>query len=211
MKILYIYTGGTFGKHADYFDNFNCKKLAICKDIIEYTPIDSSLMNSKDWVNIATDIYNNYEYDGFIVIMGTDTMAYCASAIAFMFENMSKPIIFTGAMIPLILKNTDAVHNLQNSIHYMKYAVRKKMHQVFICFDKLYQAVRCTKTTMPTSPFAAKSFNKTRKSYNRKVTLQLNMDTPILVVKITPNNDYTIPINTKAIIFELWFGKCSYK
>jgi len=96
MKILYIYTGGTFGKHADYFDNFNCNKLAICKDIIEYTPIDSSLMNSKDWVNIATDIYNNYEYDGFIVIMGTDTMAYCASAIAFMFENLSKPIIFTG-------------------------------------------------------------------------------------------------------------------
>lgn len=87
-------------------------------DIREYEPLlDSSNMTPEDWTKIGRDLYSRYDdYDGFIVLHGTDTMAYSASALSFMFENLEKPIVFTGSQVPLMEVRTDARENLITSL-----------------------------------------------------------------------------------------------
>ncbi|MEO1365929.1 MAG: asparaginase domain-containing protein [Acidobacteriota bacterium] len=87
-------------------------------EIHEYEPLlDSSDMTPLDWLRIARDIVERYDdYDGFIVLHGTDTMAYTASALSFMLENLSKPVVITGSQIPLVELRTDARENLINSL-----------------------------------------------------------------------------------------------
>lgn len=86
--------------------------------IHEYAPLlDSSNMTPDDWLNIAQDIAINYEeYDGFIVLHGTDTMAYTASALPFMLQGLRKPVILTGSQIPLCEIRNDARENLITSL-----------------------------------------------------------------------------------------------
>ena len=128
--------------------------------IIEYSPlIDSSCMVPKDWVKMATDIETNYLlYDGFVVIMGTDTMAYTASALSFMLENLAKPVILTGAQIPIAEVYSDARRNLIVSVIF---AGNTSFHEVCICFgDHLLRGCRAIKSnsnalhafTSPNSP-----------------------------------------------------------
>ncbi|TFG74115.1 MAG: asparaginase, partial [Flavobacteriales bacterium] len=131
-KILLIYTGGTIGMVKDYDSGtlkaFNFKKLL--KSIpelnqlgcsIETTsfdrPIDSSNMNPGHWTEIANIIESQYEaHDGFVVLHGSDTMSYSASALSFMLENLAKPVIFTGSQLPIGDLRTDAKENLITSI-----------------------------------------------------------------------------------------------
>lgn len=113
--------------------------------IMEYNPlIDSSQMVPKDWVKIVTDIETNYlMYDGFVVIMGTDTMAYAASAVAFMLEHLAKPVIFTGAQIPIAEVYSDARRNLIVSVIF---AGNCSFQEVCICFgDHLLRGTRTIK------------------------------------------------------------------
>jgi L-asparaginase len=86
--------------------------------IKEYQPLlDSSNMTMSDWNRIASDIANNYaEFDGFVVFHGTDTMAYTASALSFMLENLGKPVIITGSQIPLSEVRNDAADNVITSL-----------------------------------------------------------------------------------------------
>ena len=79
------------------------KKLEIKLDSYSFDPLmDSSNMNPENWASIAEVIEENYDnYDGFVVLHGSDTMAYTASALSFMFENLSKPIILTGSQLPI--------------------------------------------------------------------------------------------------------------
>lgn len=86
--------------------------------IREYQPLlDSSNMTMNDWNRIASDIANDYEhFDGFIVFHGTDTMAYTASALSFMLENLAKPVIITGSQIPLSEVRNDAADNVITSL-----------------------------------------------------------------------------------------------
>ncbi|WP_051555254.1 asparaginase [Legionella fairfieldensis] len=95
-------------KHADMPDY----------TIKEYHPLlDSSNMTVSDWNRIANDIADNYfDFDGFIVFHGTDTMAYTASALSFMLENLAKPVIVTGSQIPLSEVRNDAVDNIITSL-----------------------------------------------------------------------------------------------
>ncbi len=80
--------------------------------------IDSSDMNPSDWQRIADDIATNYDkYDGFIILHGTDTMAYTSSALSFMLENLSKPVIVTGSQIPLAELRSDGQVNLLNALY----------------------------------------------------------------------------------------------
>ena len=80
--------------------------------------IDSSDMNPSDWQRIADDIADNYDkYDGFIILHGTDTMAYTASALSFMLEDLSKPVIVTGSQIPLAELRSDGQVNLLNALY----------------------------------------------------------------------------------------------
>ena len=111
----------------------------------EYSPlIDSSDMGPGDWGMIASDIGANYHhFDGFVVLTGTDTMAYVASALAFQLESLGKPVVFTGSQIPLGEPYNDARKNLIMSIIF---ACRDTIHEVTIFFhDRLLRACRTTK------------------------------------------------------------------
>lgn len=127
-KILIIYTGGTIGMIEDpvskalkpfdfthLMDNVpKVKKLDYEIDNIQFhPPIDSSDMDIEHWQNIARAIYENYNnYDGFVVLHGTDTMAYTASALSFMLSNLNKPVIITGSQVPIGEVRTDGEENL---------------------------------------------------------------------------------------------------
>lgn len=164
-KILLIYTGGTIGMvkdietgalHAFNFNNLLKQipelKLLDCKiETISFeSPIDSSNMNPEHWVQIADIIesyYNNF--DGFVVLHGSDTMSYTASALSFMLENLAKPIVFTGAQLPIGDLRTDAKENLITSIQLASLSNQKNapvIREVCLYFEyKLYRGNRTTK------------------------------------------------------------------
>lgn len=163
-NILLIYTGGTIGMVKDYRSGalkaFNFKKLL--KNIPELaqldchidsvsfdTPIDSSNINTKHWVEIATIIESHYEsHDGFVVLHGSDTMSYSASALSYMLENLRKPVIFTGSQLPIGDLRTDAKENLITSIQIAALQERGKpvVQEVGLYFEyKLYRGNRTTK------------------------------------------------------------------
>ena len=104
-------------------------------EVYEYEPLlDSSNMTVKEWNQIATDISNHYDkYDGFIISHGTDTMAYTASALSFMLENLSKPVIITGSQIPLSEVRNDAFDNILTSLYICAYY---PIHEVCIYFHQ---------------------------------------------------------------------------
>ena len=80
-------------------------------------PIDSSEINTSTWIRMAEIIEENYlEFDGFVILHGTDTMAYSASALSFMLEHLAKPVIFTGSQLPIGTLRTDGKENLITSI-----------------------------------------------------------------------------------------------
>lgn len=112
-------------------------------------PIDSSNMRPAFWLQIAEIIQENYEdYDGFVVLHGSDTMSYSASALSFMFENLSKPIIFTGSQLPIGDLRTDAKENLITSIQIagLQKHGRPVITEVGLYFEyKLYRGNRTTK------------------------------------------------------------------
>ena len=131
-SILIIYTGGTIGMIADKdtgalvpfnFDNINkhipeLARFNFTLDFHCFEPImDSSNMNLDVWVELGQIIKKHYEdYDGFVVLHGSDTMAYSASALSFILENLNKPVIFTGSQLPLGVLRTDGRENLITSI-----------------------------------------------------------------------------------------------
>lgn len=113
--------------------------------IHEYTPLmDSSNMSPKDWVTIARDIERHYQdYDGFVILHGTDTMAYTASALSFMLQNLAKPVIVTGSQIPLSALRSDGQTNLLNALYI---AANYPIHEVGLFFNNtLYRGNRTTK------------------------------------------------------------------
>lgn len=115
-------------------------------------PIDSANMTPLDWHRIGECIQKNYQdYDGFVILHGTDTMAYTAAALSFMLENLSKPVILTGSQLPLFETRNDARENLINAI---LIAGRYSIPEVCIYFNnKLFRGNRCTK--IDASSFAA--------------------------------------------------------
>lgn len=162
--ILLIYTGGTIGMVKDVesgalkaFD-FNSLLIKIPElrlldctiDTISFDePIDSSNMNPKYWGDIATIIGENYlKYDGFVVLHGSDTMSYSASALSFMLENLAKPVIFTGSQLPIGDLRTDAKENLITSIQMASLNIEglPVIREVGLYFEyKLYRGNRTTK------------------------------------------------------------------
>ncbi|MBN1767349.1 MAG: asparaginase [Prolixibacteraceae bacterium] len=130
--ILIIYTGGTIGMVRDEATGtlrplpFNhimdeIPELAKANYLISShtfkTPFDSANVNPEEWIKMASAIEENYDkYDGFVVLHGTDTMSYSASALSFMLENLSKPVIFTGSQLPVGSLRTDAKENLISAL-----------------------------------------------------------------------------------------------
>jgi len=112
----------------------------------EYSPLlDSSDMGPPDWQVIARDIKANYLYfDGFVILMGTDTMAYAATALSFMLENLGKPVVFTGSQVPIAEPHSDARQNLIMSLIFAAREV--PICEVTIFFhDRLIRACRAQK------------------------------------------------------------------
>lgn len=163
-NILLIYTGGTIGMVKDFetgtlkafnFDELlqNIPELKLLEhhiDTVSFSkPIDSSNMKPYFWLQMAEIIEENYEkYDGFVVLHGSDTMSYSASALSFMFENLSKPIILTGSQLPIGDLRTDAKENLITSIQIagLQKHGRPVITEVGLYFEyKLYRGNRTTK------------------------------------------------------------------
>lgn len=131
-SILLIYTGGTIGmiknEVSGALENFNFERLMeYIPEVKEFNhnisahsfnpPMDSSDLEPSAWVAMAKVIEDNYEdYDGFVILHGTDTMAYSASALSFMLQDLNKPVIFTGSQLPIGMLRTDGKENLITSI-----------------------------------------------------------------------------------------------
>jgi L-asparaginase len=161
-RCLLIYTGGTFGMVPDASgvlhpsSGFLAKKIAEMDEFQFETmpevtvsewehPIDSSDMSPADWATIAREIEAHYwDFDGFVVLQGTDTMAYTASALSFMLEHLGKPVVLSGAMIPLHFPHSDARRNLIMSV---LCATTLSIPEVCVYSnDKLLRGNRTTKT-----------------------------------------------------------------
>lgn len=220
-KILLLYTGGTIGMVKDYqtgalkpfnFDDLlqNIPELNILENEIETLsfeyPIDSSDMNPEEWRKIASIIYDRYEdYDGFVVLHGSDTMSYTASALSFMFENLSKPVIFTGSQLPIGDLRTDAKENLITSIQIASLQKNGKpvIAEVGLYFEyKLYRANRTTKinaehfqafASLNYAPLAESGVHLSvntkilwKQSREQQLKLHPHFDTNVVILKMFP-------------------------
>lgn len=226
-NILLIYTGGTIGMVKDYktgsLKPLDFKKLL--KNIPELgqldchidsvsfnDPIDSSNMNPGYWVEIATIIEGHYEsHDGFVVLHGSDTMSYTASALSFMLENLKKPVIFTGSQLPIGDLRTDAKENLITSIQIaaLRSNGRPVIQEVGLYFEyKLYRANRTTKINAEhfeafnslNYPALAESgvHLKVHEAYlnkakgNKKFKVHKLLDTNVAILKLFPGLNQSV-------------------
>ncbi|MEZ4786642.1 MAG: asparaginase [Flavobacterium haoranii] len=244
-NIMLIYTGGTIGMVKDSatgalkaFDfnkllkNIPELKLLDCSiETISFEhPIDSSNMNVVHWQKMATIIEENYsKFDGFVLLHGSDTMSYSASALSFMLENLAKPVIFTGSQLPIGDLRTDAKENLITAIQIASLQEKGKpvIQEVGLYFEyKLYRGNRTTKIsaehfnafTSPNFPELAESgvhlkitsdvLLKQKKSVKLKVNK--DFDENVLILKLFPGINKTtleavlsVP-NLKGIILETY-------
>ena len=134
----------------DIYDEFPyLRKLDVDIEVLSFKPIDSSNVTPELWVKLARIIHDNYtSFDGFVVLHGTDTMAYTASALSFMIENLRKPVVFTGSQIPIGVLRTDGRENLITAVEIAaaKENGRAVVPEVCIYFqNKLFRANRTTK------------------------------------------------------------------
>ena len=187
-RILIIYTGGTIGMvetpdglqpfdFSHLMDNVpKVGQLGYQIDSVQFeNPIDSSNMNPTYWNMIVKDIADRYDdYDGFVVLHGTDTMAYTASALAFMLRNLRKPVVITGSQLPIGDTREDGTENLISAL--MVAAAKDEngdpmIQEVVISFqDYIVRGCRTTKFTS-TGFDAFKSFN-----YPTLGTIDLHID-----------------------------------
>jgi L-asparaginase len=193
-------------------------------------PIDSSNMNPEKWADIATIIEDNYSsYDGFVVLHGSDTMSYSASALSFMLENLSKPVIFTGSQLPIGDLRTDAKENLITAIQIasLRENGNPVIREVCLYFEyKLYRGNRTTKTNAehfrafisPNYPHLIESgvhlkmnkdlFLPLKKELKLKV--HKTFDTNVVIVKMFPGMSETVLAaifnisNLKGIVLETY-------
>lgn len=225
--ILLIYTGGTIGMMKDFetgaLKAFNFSKLlqkipelkqldCNIETISFEHPIDSSNMNPDKWVYIATIIEENYEkFDGFVVLHGSDTMSYSASALSFMLEHLSKPVIFTGSQLPIGDLRTDAKENLITAIQIASMQNKNKpvIKEVCLYFEyKLYRGNRTTKINAEhfnafTSPnYAPLAESGVHLKFNpelflpktsaKKLLVHKNLNNHVAIVKMFPGISETV-------------------
>jgi len=222
-SVLLIYTGGTIGMIQDVASGslrpFNFDRLTeqipeLLKFDINLSsisfdkPIDSSNMHPRTWIEIAEIIETNYnKYDGFVILHGSDTMAFTASALSFMLENLSKPVILTGSQLPIGIIRTDGKENLITAI---EIAASKKdglpvVPEVCVYFE--YQLYRGNRTNKYNSehfdafqsanyPVLAEAgvnikynhqaIKKYRVDSEQKLKVHKHLDTNIAILKIFP-------------------------
>lgn len=235
-KILLIYTGGTIGMiknpvtaslEAFNFNHLlkNIPELRILDCEIQTIsfkePIDSSNMHPRYWVKMAEIIETHYQnFDGFVILHGSDTMSYSASALSFMLENLQKPVIFTGSQLPIGDLRTDAKENLITSIQMasLRNGNEPFIKEVGLYFEyKLYRGNRTTKISAdhfkafasPNYPMLAESgvHLKVNKEYlfqpeHKELVIHKNFNTNVAIIKLFPGiSPYTLNcfLNNPAI------------
>lgn len=244
-SILIIYTGGTIGmiKNPETgaltpfdFDQIQeevpeLKRFGFNLSTISFSPIiDSSNLNPEVWIKLAQLIKENYKkYDGFVILHGTDTMAYSASALSFMLENLNKPVIFTGSQLPIGTLRTDGKENLISAIEIAATEQNGQPMAPEVCVyfeNKLMRGNRTTKYNAdhfnafesPNYPDLAVAginlkFNYGAIHYHtvkKDLIIHTQLDTNVLIVKIFPGLSQDV-FNTllninkvKAIILETY-------
>ncbi|MFI0428634.1 asparaginase [Mariniflexile sp. HMF6888] len=250
-NILLIYTGGTIGMIKDFktgvlkafdFKNLLDKipELQLLDCHIETVsfekPIDSSNMNPGYWVQIAEIIEAHYnKFDGFVVLHGSDTMSYTASALSFILENLVKPVVFTGSQLPIGDLRTDAKENLITSIQMASLQENGKplVKEVCLYFEyKLYRANRTTKLNAENfKAFASLNYPELAESgvhlkvnqdyllkpdLKKTLIVHKNLDTNIALIKLFPGMSETFlravlaTPNLKAVVLETYgAGNCT--
>ena len=250
-NILLIYTGGTIGMIKDPetgalrafdFNNLLLRipelKLLDCNiETFSFDePIDSSNMQPKYWIEIADLIAKNYDkFDGFVILHGSDTMSYSASALSFLLENLNKPVIFTGSQLPIGDLRTDAKENLITSIQVASLQENNEpvIKEVGLYFEyKLYRGNRTTKINAEHfEAFASLNYPELAESgvhlkinkpylYSNKgkgdLIVHDDLETNIAVVKLFPGiteNILKSILNTeglKGVVLETYgSGNCS--
>jgi len=246
-SILLIYTGGTIGMKQDPETgalmpfNFNeileevpeLKKFGCKIDTFSFEPpIDSSDIRTDFWIEIAKLIQKNYSlYDGFVILHGTDTMSYSASALSFMLENLQKPVIFTGSQLPIGMLRTDGKENLISSIEIAaakNSEGRAMVPEVCIYFEsQLYRGNRTTKYNAENFrafrsanyPVLAEigihikynnAYIRYPETFSNELVIKTDLGTSVVILKIFPGISREIiePIlninGLKAIILETY-------
>jgi L-asparaginase len=217
--ILLIYTGGTIGMVQDKsgqlrpFDFSHLqeqipelRRFDLELNTVSFEkPIDSSEMHPDTWVKLAMIIKENYrQYDGFVILHGSDTMSYTASALSFMLENLGKPVILTGSQLPIGIIRTDGKENLITAIE-IAAAVRNGkpvVSEVCIYFEfKLYRGNRTHKYNAeqfnafisPNYPELAEAGVHLKYDHaaiapapSKKIKFHTSLDTNIAILKIFP-------------------------
>ena len=157
-KIKVIYTGGTIGMvksekgsyvpfSVEHLMNHvpEVTQLGVDLTVTSFSkPIDSAFVGPEEWNEMAEDVFSNYDhFDGFVILHGTDTMAYTASALSYMLAGIDKPVVLTGSQIPISEPGTDGGDNFLNAI---KIAKEGLMNEVTVWFHKsLFRAANVTK------------------------------------------------------------------
>ena len=220
-KILLIYTGGTIGMMKDFetgalkaFDFSKLiskipelKQLDCDIETISFEkPLDSSNMTSIHWISIANSIQNNYDsFDGFVVLHGSDTMSYTASALSFMLENLSKPVIITGSQLPIGDLRTDAKENLITAIQIASLQSKNKadISEVGLYFEyKLYRGNRTTKINAEHfNAFASPNYPELAES-----GVHLKINTPFLLPKSSKKFKINTELDDHVVIIKLFPG-----
>jgi L-asparaginase len=243
-RILIIYTGGTFGMTYDHdgvlipFDfSLILEQLPVLKNLaLEITvysfenPIDSSNISPGYWKIIGKIIEEHYDQqDGFVVLHGTDTMAFTASALSFMLEGLTKPVVFTGAQLPISEPRSDARENLITALEIAsaKKDGRAVVPEVCIYFDyELLRGNRSKKVeSMQFDAFDSNNYPQLAKAgvkidynfsairavnENQKLILRSAFDTSISIIKLFPGISRVVIesiLNTpglKAVVLETY-------
>lgn len=221
-KVLVIYTGGTIGMIYDKVTeslvpfNFNSiaenipelNRLNIELSIVSLEkPIDSSNVSPALWIELVEIIENYYDdYHGFVVLHGTDTMAFSASALSFMIQDLGKPIIFTGAQLPIGLPRTDARENLISSLEIAAASFDEKVIVPEVCIyfnGRLFRGNRSKK--QESSQFDAFESENYPSLANIGVLIEYEKKLILPIPKATSPKFYT-KLNTDIGILKLFPG-----
>jgi L-asparaginase len=220
-RILLIYTGGTIGMMKDFetgaLKAFNFSKLISkipelkqldcdIETISFEKPLDSSNMTPIHWISIANSIQKNYDaFDGFVVLHGSDTMSYTASALSFMLENLSKPVIVTGSQLPIGDLRTDAKENLITAIQIASLQTKNKpiISEVVLYFEyKLYRGNRTTKINAEHfNAFASPNYPELAES-----GVHLKINTPFLLTKSSKKFKINTELDDHVAVIKLFPG-----
>ena len=245
-SLLLIYTGGTIGMKKDPADHTlkpfdfsqimeevpELRKFALKIDNYTFTPlIDSSDVEPTLWQDLAKLIEIKYEsYDGFVILHGTDTMAYSASMLSFMLHNLRKPVVFTGSQLPIGEPRTDGKENLVSSVEIAAAKDRNGnaiVPEVCICFHSLlFRGNRSIKTdatgfeafSSPNYPPLASAGIDIIYNYpyilkpreNEPFSIHTRLDTRVAILRIHPGiteqvvKDTLLGDGSRAVILETY-------